>query len=125
MYETLPVFEAKLEKEGRTIPHLAAADIAAGAVVVVGALLGVSNDIILDTETRDLQIEGCFRVACADDAVIAVGVAVYWNVAAGQVFPAATATAGDLCFGFTYEAVTDDNVGTILVKKVNLVHVAA
>lgn len=84
----------------QTIPHTPAAEVAAGAVVLQGALLGVAATILPAGEAGALVTSGVFEVPKAAEAFSA-GDAVYWDVADSNVNSSAT---GNTAFGRVIEA---------------------
>lgn len=66
------------------------ADVSSGAVVVVGATVGVAAGDIADGESGILFIEEVFTLPKAAPLVIGQGVAVYWDVADGNINLTAT-----------------------------------
>ena len=73
------------------------ADVASGAVVPVGNILGVALTDIADGATGSVQIQGVFVCPKVTTAVIAQGASLVWDVSVGK-FDASTATpaAGDV-----------------------------
>lgn len=84
-------------QEGDVIQYTAGANIAAGAVVAIGQILGVALVDIANGETGSVAIEGVFSVPKVSGAVIAQGESLTWDVSAGAFDDnAATAAAGDI-----------------------------
>jgi predicted RecA/RadA family phage recombinase len=97
---------------GISVPYTpSGADVASGAVVVLGEIHGVALAAIADGELGNLEIEGIFNVACKSADVVTVGAALYWD--AGNSEATLTASTHKL-LGFATEAagdgVTDVNV---------------
>ncbi|WP_339678346.1 DUF2190 family protein [uncultured Zhongshania sp.] len=82
---------------GNVLDHTASGDIASGAVVVMGNILGVALDAIANGETGPVQIKGVFTVPKVSGAVIAQGDSLTYDITA-EAFDdnAATAAAGDI-----------------------------
>lgn len=70
--------KAKFVQDGKYIDYTASADISAGDVVVIGALVGVANGAIASGKTGAIATEGVFEVE-KDDAAISAGAVVYWT----------------------------------------------
>ena len=84
-------------QEGDVIQYTAGANIAAGAVVAIGQILGVALVDIANGETGSVAIEGVFSVPKVSGAVIAQGESLTWDVSAGAFDDnAATAATGDI-----------------------------
>ncbi|MCL2645616.1 MAG: DUF2190 family protein [Phycisphaerales bacterium] len=99
---------------GDNIDYTPSVDVAAGAVVVQGELVGVTKRPIPANTQGSLAVSGVFDFpkATAASSAIGVGVSVYWNVAAQQ----ATATAtGNKLIGKTIQAATDTDI-TVRVR---------
>lgn len=69
------------------------AKIASGAVVTVGALLGVAATDIDDDATGTVQIEGVFELACNAADVIAQGQMLAWDASQKEFVDALTTAA--------------------------------
>ncbi len=69
---------AQFLHEGNAIDYVAGSDIAAGDVVVVGAMVGVASDAIPTGKTGALQIEGVF-VMPNDGTARTLGDSVDWD----------------------------------------------
>ena len=83
-------------------------NVAAGDVVVVGSIVGVSTRAITANILGALSIYGIFNFAksAGSGTAIAAGTKVYWD-ASNEVV---TTTAGsNKCIGYTVEACTDDD----------------
>jgi len=70
--------QATFVHEGRSIDYTPAADVAAGAVVVLGGLVGITKTPISANALGSLAVEGVFNVVKAQES-FAVGDKVYWN----------------------------------------------
>jgi predicted RecA/RadA family phage recombinase len=66
-------------QNGLVLDHTAGADIASGAVVVIGVRVGVALDAIANGAVGPLQVEGVFSLAKKSTDVIAQGAIVYWD----------------------------------------------
>ena len=74
--------EAKFIAEGRRIEHTpSGADVAAGDVVVVGDLIAIATDKIVDGVRGSLAIEGIFSMpkAVTSGSALGIGTKVYWD----------------------------------------------
>jgi predicted RecA/RadA family phage recombinase len=93
-------------QEGAFIDHTPASNLAAGAVVVQGDLVGVAKTPIAANTLGALAVEGVFDFPKASGAstAIAIGVSVYWN-AGTQV--ATTTSSGNKLIGKTVRAAVD------------------
>ena len=72
-----------------TIDHTPASELAAGAVVVVGNIIGITKTIIPANEMGTINVEGQFRVVKKTGSV-AKGDILYWDVAMPSPRPAPT-----------------------------------
>lgn len=71
-------------QDGKTMPFVATADTASGAVVVAGDRIGVSLTTVPDTEAGTLSMTGVHNLPKkAADAFLA-GAVVYWDAALGH-----------------------------------------
>lgn len=85
------------EQPGDVITITAGADIAAGAVVRVGALLGVACSAIANGASGEVKITGVFNVPKVSAAVIAQGERLVWDASAAAFDDsAATPATGDV-----------------------------
>lgn len=80
---------------GEHITFTAGADVASGAGVVIGVMLGVALGAVANGETGTAAIEGAWDLPKLGTAVITEGAALIWDVSAGQFIVASAAT-GDL-----------------------------
>jgi len=76
---------ATFVQRGEAIDYTPEADVAAGAVVVQGGLLGVAKSDIPAGQLGALHLSGVFRVAKLAELVLAMGVLVYWDDTAKEV----------------------------------------
>ena len=105
---------AQFVQEGNSIDYTPDADVASGAVVVQGDLVGVAKRPIAANTPGALSVTGVFDFPKATGAGsgIAVGTSVYWAAAASQ----ATATAaGNKLIGKTVRAAADGDA-TVRVR---------
>lgn len=92
----------KFKASGRVMDYAAAANIASGAILVIGTKVGVALTDIASGTTGSVQMAGVFEVSKLSTDVMAPGALVYWdagnarltttvasNVLAGYVFAAA------------------------------------
>lgn len=93
-------------QDGDSLDYTPGADVAAGAVVVQGDLVGVAKRPIPANTLGSLAVSGVFDLPKATGASTAIGagVNVYWN-AAGQV--ATTTASGNKLLGKTVRAAAD------------------
>ena len=78
--------DARFIQDGKYLDYTASADVAAGAVVVQGGIVGVANQPIASGATGAIATEGVFEVAKlsgSSGAVFSAGAAVYWNATSG------------------------------------------
>ncbi len=77
---------AKLVQEGRSIDYTPGADVASGAVVVQGKLLGVSPLDIPANTLGSIQVEGVFQFpkVTGVGTNYAAGTELYWDAAEGE-----------------------------------------
>ena len=83
--------------DGMTIDHTPSNAVAAGDVVVVGALVGVAPRAIAANALGAIQVEGVFDFPKTTSAAIDAGDAVYWDADPGQIVK--TQTTGDVLCG--------------------------
>ena len=72
------------KQDGDVIQHTAAADIAAGQVVAINALLGVALADIKSGATGSVKLTGVFAAPKVSAAVIAKGEPLTWDVSAAS-----------------------------------------
>ena len=76
-----------------TLEYTAAADISAGALVAVGALVGIADKAIANAATGTLRLSGvCKGVAKNGSGALTQGQVVYCNPANGKIYAAAAET---------------------------------
>jgi len=97
---------ATFVQDGRTIDHTPGSDVAAGAVVVQGELVGVAKVPIPANTLGALTVEGVFDFpkATGVGTAIAAGANCYWNAAAQQ---ATTTASGNKLIGKCVRAAAD------------------
>lgn len=93
-------------QDGDSIDYTPGADVAAGAVVVQGDLVGVTKRAIPANTPGSLAVTGVFDFpkATGGGTAIAAGINVYWNAAAQQ---ATTTASGNKLIGKTTRAAAD------------------
>lgn len=97
--------EATYVQPGESIDYIPSANVAAGTVVVLGDLVGVTKRDIRANELGALALGGVFDVAKANEA-LTLGTAVYWDETHHQL----TATAGiHKRFGNVVRAAAEDD----------------
>lgn len=89
------------KQAGGVIQHTAAADITAGSVIKIGAILGVALDDIANGAAGSVATQGVFSVPKVSGAVINQGESLTWDISANTgagAFDdnAATPAAGDV-----------------------------
>lgn len=94
--------------DGGAIDYTPTADVAAGAVVVQGDLVGVAKLDISANALGALAVVGVFDFpkATGVGTALAVGVAAYWNAATQQ---ATSTSAGNKLLGKVVRAAGDDD----------------
>ncbi len=97
---------ATFVQDGRTIDHTPGSDVAAGAVVVQGELVGVAKVPIPANTLGALAVEGVFDFAKATGGgtAITAGANCYWNAGAQQ---ATTTATGNKLIGKCVRAAAD------------------
>lgn len=98
---------------GYVLDYTPAGNVAAGDVVVVGALVGVAPRPIAAGVTGALAVEGVFALPCPTGATGAQGSAISWVAASGIAHPSTGTVAGKLAKA---RAATDTVVHVILNK---------
>jgi predicted RecA/RadA family phage recombinase len=119
-------FQARFIQEGEAIDYTPASAVAAGAVVVVGAHVGITKNPILANALGAIAIEGLFDVVKVT-GVINDGAAIYWDADGNPLngtpgTGAATITsAGNTFMGFAVGAALE----TDEIVRLDLVGVAS
>ena len=91
--------------------------VASGAVVVVGAQIGIASGDIADNESGTVFMEGVFTVPKVSGAVIAQGESVIWDASAGAFDDdAATPATGDVSGACTAWETAGNGVTSFTVK---------
>jgi len=93
-------------QDGDAIDYTPGADVAAGAVVVQGELVGVAKLAILANKLGSLAVRGVFDFpkATSGGSAITAGANCYWNAAAQQ---ATTTATGNKLIGKCVRAAVD------------------
>ncbi len=86
---------------GNVLDHTPAADVASGAVVVIGARVGVALADIAANATGSLQVTGVFQLPKKSADTIAQGALVYWDATNSQI---TTTASGNTLAGFAANA---------------------
>ena len=100
-------------QKGDILDHTPASAVAAGAVVVIGALVGVAPRPIAANALGSLAVEGVFSMPCATGATGAQGSSINWVAASGVAHASTGVTAGKLAKA---RLVGDTTVEVILNK---------
>jgi predicted RecA/RadA family phage recombinase len=98
---------------GNTLTITAAADIASGEGVLVGALFGVAVTDIATGEAGEIALTGVFELPKAPSQAWSLGAKVYWDDTARQCTTAAT---GNTLIGAAVRAVgggASETTGTV------------
>jgi predicted RecA/RadA family phage recombinase len=102
-------------QDGDVIQYTAGADIVSGAVVKVGAVLGVALTDIANGATGSVAVRGVFSVPKVSAAVIAQGESLTWDVSAGAFDDnAASPATGDVTGAAAFAAEAGVNTQTTL-----------
>lgn len=113
------------KQEGKRVKYTngTGSDIASGAVVVIGALLGIALVDIADTESGEVALEGVWELPKTNPLAISQGDQLFWNTSTKKV----TKTATDKQIGVAFAAAgsTDDVVDVKLYEVGDGVPVAA
>lgn len=86
---------------GKTIEVVLAADLASGAPLTVGDLVGVAAGAYKNGDTAVLELEGVYDLPKTNPQVIAIGVIVYWDATNSLV---TTTASGNKKIGHAWEA---------------------
>lgn len=86
---------------GVVMDYLAGANIADGAVLVIGTKVGVALAAIANGATGSVQMAGVFELAKLGTDVVAQGAALYWDTANSRL---TTTAAGNTLAGYAYAA---------------------
>jgi len=81
---------AKYVYRGDVIDYTPEADVAAGSVVVIGSIIGITKLDIKAGQLGALALVGVFDIVKASGTAIAKGAKVYWNATAKQITTVAT-----------------------------------
>jgi predicted RecA/RadA family phage recombinase len=100
-------------QKGHVLDYTPSTAVAAGAVVVVGALVGVAPRPIAANALGSLAVEGVFSMPVATGATGAQGSAINWVAASGVAHASTGVTAGKLAKA---RLVGDTTVEVILNK---------
>lgn len=100
---------------GEHITYTAAAAIASGQAVVIGALLGVSLTAVANGGSGEAAIEGVWELRKLSTAVLAAGAKLTWDVSAGE-FSTGLPAAGDLIGAAIAIAAAGNGTTTVLAK---------
>lgn len=106
--------EAKFVAPANTVDYTPSADVAAGDIVVQGALIGVAVADIPANTLGAIAVEGTFDIV-KDENAISAGAAVFWDAVAGN----ATATTKTAALGVAVEAAAD-TASTVRVKLLTI-----
>jgi len=87
---------ASYVQEGHVIDHTPASAVAAGDVIVVGALVGVAPRAIAANSLGSLVVEGVVEMPVATGATGAQGSAINWNATSGVAHASTGVAAGKL-----------------------------
>ena len=87
---------ASYVQEGHVIDHTPASAVAAGDVVVVGALVGVAPRAIAANSVGALSVEGVFELPIATGATGAQGSEINWYAVSGVAHASTGVAAGKL-----------------------------
>lgn len=100
--------EAIFVHEGGRIDYTPTSDVAAGAVVVQGDLVGVATQPIPANSLGSLAVEGVFDFpkATGMGTALAMGILAYWNATTQQ---ATSTSAGNKLLGKVVRAAGDDD----------------
>lgn len=99
---------------GRTIEVVLVADLASGAPLTVGDLVGVSNGAYKNGDTAVLDLEGVFNLPKAGSGAINQGVIVYWDATNSVV---TTTASGNKKIGHAWQAA--QSAATVCVVKLS------
>lgn len=100
-------------QDGDVLDYTPAADVAAGAVVVIGSLVGVAPRPIAANAVGALAIDGVYSLPCATGATGAQGSAISWYATSGIAHASTGTAAGKLAKA---RAAGDSTVHVILNK---------
>jgi predicted RecA/RadA family phage recombinase len=87
---------ASYVQDGDVLDYTPAAAVAAGDVVVIGALVGVAPRAIAANVMGALQVEGVFEIPCATGATGAQGSAINYYATSGVAHASTGVAAGKL-----------------------------
>lgn len=101
---------------GDKVQFTAAATVASGAVVVIGALIGVASGPVAAGVLGIANLTGVYRLPKAPSQAWTVGAKVYWDVTNAR---ATTVATDNLALGAAIEAVAGGAGDTLGVVRLN------
>lgn len=105
------------QQPGDVMTTTAPADAASGAVVKIGALLGVAAHPALSGAPLEVCLRGVHRLPKTAGAAIAQGAALRWDVSAGAFVAGGSADSGDVtgaAVAFEAAASADTTIAVLL-----------
>lgn len=87
---------ASYVQDGKLLDHTPAAAVAAGEVVVLGALVGVAPRPIAANALGSVAVDGVFSLPCASGVTGAQGSAINWYATSGVAHASTGVAAGKL-----------------------------
>jgi len=103
-------------QHGDVVPFTAAADLAAGAIVVAGDLVGMNTHPVKSGEVGALQVEGVIEVNKLSTDNATVGVKLYWDATNAR---ATTTASSHKLLGYAVVA-AGNGVANVLAKLVHI-----
>jgi len=107
---------ATFVQDGNSVDYTPGADVAAGAVVVQGDMIGIARTPIVANALGSLAVAGVFDLpkATGESTAIAAGASVYWDVADSEAKEDSESGANKL-IGKVVKAAGDDDA-TVRVR---------
>jgi len=102
-------------QDGDIVDHIPTTDLPLGAVMVLGALVGIAHRPIPAGALGSLAIEGVFDLPSA--GVAAAWAPAYWNPATGQVTSDSGAAGVMRCGVFTRQVTATDPTARVLINR--------
>lgn len=101
--------------KGRAIEITAGGNIASGAPVKVGSLVGIASNTYVSGDTAVIWLEGTHFINKTASQAWTAGVLLYWDATAGSF---TTTSSGNTLAGYAYaDAASADTTGYILLRQ--------
>lgn len=102
------------KRDGKILPHTAAANIASGDVVLIGARIGIAVTDIANGAVGSLDTEGVFEIKKKSGDTFAQGAVCYWDNTNKEM---TSTSSGNTAAG--YAAAVAGSSATVMLVKIN------